>query len=80
MSIVVLRDALLWCSVINYSVLILWYLLYLFAGGKLYCVAKWLRLSREQFDSLQCGGMVGYKLAIILFNIVPYIALRIVLK
>jgi len=32
----------------------------------------------EQFDAIHYAGMTVFKLGIILFNLVPYIALRIV--
>jgi hypothetical protein len=38
----------------------------------------WFHLSVEQFDALHYGGMTLYKIGILLFNLVPYIALRIV--
>ena len=35
-------------------------------------------LSTEQFDTVNFAGIVLYKVGILLFNLVPYIALRIV--
>jgi len=54
-------------------------LLYLLAGNCLYRIGgEWFRLSREQFNAFQYGGIVLYKLGIVLFNLVPYIVLRFV--
>ena len=39
---------------------------------------RWIRLPREQFDALNFGGMTLYKIGILLFNIVPCIALYLV--
>jgi len=79
MSIETLRDALLWCAVINYGVLIVWFLFFIFAHDRLHRLhGKWFRLSVEQFDALHYGGMTLYKVGILLFNLVPYVALRIV--
>ena len=39
---------------------------------------RWVHLSVEQFDALHYAGMALYKIGILLFNLVPYIALRIV--
>ena len=39
---------------------------------------KWFRLSGEQFDALHYGGMAMFKIGILLFNLVPLIALDIV--
>jgi hypothetical protein len=78
MTVETVRDALLWCGIINYTMLVLWAWLVLLAPRLLRWYASWFRLSAEQFDAIQCGGLLLYKLAILLFNLVPYIALRIV--
>jgi len=79
MSIKVARDALLWCTVINFGLLIVWILLLALPHDWLYRYwGNWFSLSAEQFDALNFGGIVLYKMGILLFNLVPYIALRIV--
>ena len=79
MSIKVARDALLWCAVINIGLLIVWILLFALPHNWLYrCWGNWFRFSTEQFDAINFGGIVLYKMGILLFNLVPYIALRIV--
>jgi hypothetical protein len=37
---------------------------------------RWFRLSVEQYDAINYIGMAPFKLGIILFNLVPYVALR----
>jgi len=79
MSIVIVRQALLWCTVLNYSVLFVWWLFFLLAHDWMHgWQSQWFHLSREQFDALHYAGMALYKLGILLFNLVPYIALHIV--
>jgi len=79
MNIETLRDALLWCAVINYGVLLVWFLFLILARDFMHRLhGRWFRLSSEQFDIIHYGGMAIYKLGIILFNLVPYVALRIV--
>jgi hypothetical protein len=39
---------------------------------------RWFRLSPEQFDAIHYGAMAVYKIGILLLNLVPYLALRIV--
>jgi hypothetical protein len=79
MSIAIVRKVLLWCTVINYGVLILWWLCFLFAHDWMYGLhSRWFHLSVEQFDALHYAGMALYKIGILLFNLVPYIALRLV--
>ena len=79
MSIDMLRNALLWCAVINYGVLLVWFLFFILAHDWMHRLhGRWFRLSVEQFDALHYAAMGIFKLGIILLNLVPYIALRIV--
>jgi hypothetical protein len=78
MSVETLRNALLWCGIINYAILVLWAALVFLAPGLLRWFARRFRLSPETFDAIQYGLMALYKIGIILFNLVPYVALRIV--
>jgi hypothetical protein len=79
MSIDLLRNALLWCAVINYGVLLVWFFFFIFAHDWMYRFhGRWFRLSVEQFDTVHYTGMALFKLGIILINLVPFIALCIV--
>lgn len=79
MSIELIRDTLLWCTVINYGLLFFWALFFIIAHDWMYRLhGRWFRLSVEQFDALHYAGMAIYKIGIFLFNLVPYIALHIV--
>ena len=78
MSIEMARSILLWCTVINYGVLVIWFLLYVLPHGWLYRLwGKWFHLTAEQFDTLNFAGMALYKLGILLFNVAPLAALYI---
>jgi hypothetical protein len=78
MSIEMVRKALLWCAVINYGILIVWFLFFILAHDWMYLLhGRWFRFSVEQFDMLHYAGMSIYKVGIILLNIVPYVALYI---
>jgi hypothetical protein len=78
MNRAIIRKTLLWCTVINYGILLVWWLFFLFAHDWMYQLhGRWFHLSREQFDSLHYGGMALYKIGILLSNLIPYIALRI---
>ena len=73
------RQALLWCALINYGVLILWFVVFLGAHDLLYRLhTKWFRISVEAFDTIHYGGMAIYKIGIVLLNLVPYVALTLV--
>jgi hypothetical protein len=78
MNVETLRAALLWCAVINCAILLLWAALALLAPGLLRWHARWFRMSAEQLSAINYGLMVLYEVGILLFNLVPYIALRIV--
>ncbi|HXN45339.1 MAG TPA: hypothetical protein VN893_01785 [Bryobacteraceae bacterium] len=79
MSIELARSILLWCTVINYAVLTIWFLAYVLAHGWLCRLwAGWFHLTEEQIDSMTFGVMALYKVGVLLFNLVPCVALYIV--
>ena len=79
MSIELLRNILLWCAVINYGVLLVWFMFFILGRGFMHRLhSRWFQLSRQQFDIIHYAGLGIFKLGIILLNLVPYIALRIV--
>jgi hypothetical protein len=79
MSIELIRNTLLWCAVINYGLVIVWVLLYAMPHTWLHRLWNtWFRMSVEQFDAINFAGIVLYKMGILLFNLVPYIALLVV--
>jgi len=72
------RTFFLWCTIIDYSVLVLWFLVFILAGDLLFRLhGRWFHFSREQFDALHYGGMSVYKIGILLFNLAPLIALSL---
>lgn len=79
MSLEALRTFLLWCTVINYGILLLWFLLFMLARDWIQRLhGRWFRLPSERFDTLHYAGMSAYKIGILLFNLVPYVSLSIV--
>jgi hypothetical protein len=80
MNIEQIRDVLLYCTVINFALLWLWALLYLLPHDWWYrAVSRMFRISAEQLDTISLTGIVFYKICILFFNLVPYLALRFVL-
>lgn len=78
MSVDTIKDVLLWCAIVNYGLVLAWFLPIALARERLYGLwGRWFRLSAEQFDALSFSGMAIYKVGILLFNVVPYIALSI---
>jgi hypothetical protein len=75
----VVKEILLWCVVINYGVLIVWFGAFVFAHDLMYRLhSRWFQVSRETFDALHYAGMTIYKVGILLFNLVPLIAAYVV--
>jgi hypothetical protein len=80
MNFEIIRDVLGWCAVINYSFLLWWFSAFILAHDWMYRFhSRWFHISVETFDAIHYGGIGLFKLGIFLFNLVPYIALRIVL-
>jgi hypothetical protein len=79
MTIEVIRSALAWCTVINWGLLLWWFLFFTLAHDWIYRFhSKWIDLSVDKFDAIHYAGMALFKIGIFLFNLVPYFALRIV--
>ena len=79
MTIDLVRDALLWCFIINMGILLWWFLFFMLAHDWVYQFhGRWFKLSVDKFDTIHYAGMAFFKICIFLFNIVPYFALRIV--
>ncbi|MFZ5868638.1 MAG: DUF6868 family protein [Thermodesulfobacteriota bacterium] len=79
MTIRMVRNALLWCAIINYGLLMWWFLYFLLAHDWMHRFAGgWFYVTVEQFDAINFAGILFYKISIFFFNIVPCIALYIV--
>ncbi len=79
MNLAIARDVLLWCTAINYGVLLCWFLVFVFAHDWMFRLhGRWFRLPVEQFDAIHYAAMAVYKIGILLLNLVPYVALLIV--
>ena len=79
MNIELLRSFFLWCTVINYGVLLLWVLAFWFVHDWHYgLTSRFFKVSVEKYDLINFCGIAAFKIALILLNLVPYIALCIV--
>jgi len=79
MTLEVIRSALAWCTLINWGFLVIWFLFFMLAHDWIHRMhGKWFKLPVEQFDKIHYAAMALFKMGIILFNLVPYLALRIV--
>ncbi len=72
------RSILAWCTVINLAVLIWWFLAFSMAHDLMYRLhGRWFKLSPETFDAIHYSGMAFYKIMILVFNLVPYLVMRL---
>lgn len=79
MNVETLTAVLGWCTLINFGLLLYWALFIIFAHDWTYRMhSRWFKLSPEKFDSLHYSLMGFFKMGVIIFNLVPYLALRIV--
>ena len=78
MNLSTLRDVLVWSLVVNYGILLVWFVMFSLAHDAVYRLhTRWFRLSRETFDALNYGGMAVYKIGVLLLNVAPLVALLI---
>lgn len=76
MNLEIVRNFFIGCLVINYSLLIVWFLLFVFAHDSIKNLNDRLfRRKIEHFDTLNYAGIALYKIGIILFNLVPWLAI-----
>jgi len=68
-----------WCTLINMTLLLWWFLMLVVFREKIYKLhSRWFSISLEDFSQLHYGAMAGFKLSIFVFNLSPYIALRLI--
>ena len=78
MTFETIRAVFAWCSVINIGLLLWWLVFYVLARDWMYQLhCKWFKISEERFDTIHYAGMAIFKIGIFLFNLVPYLAMRI---
>lgn len=82
MDIPKLSRFLLWCTVINAAVLIVAFAVFALGGTEFaYRLhGRWFALPPETFGAIVYMFLGAYKIAILVFNLVPYLALRIVAR
>jgi hypothetical protein len=79
MELETLRGVLGWCTIFGWAILLLWWAMVVAAGDWMHGLhGKWFELSRSTFYAIHYAGMGLLKLLILVFNLLPYLALRIV--
>jgi hypothetical protein len=75
-SVEMVRTWLGGCALVNFAILLVWWLCFIAGRDAIHRLhGRWFRLSDERFDAVHCAGMAFYKLAILLFNLVPWLVL-----
>jgi hypothetical protein len=70
------RNFLLWCTTLNYGILLVWFIVFTYAHDLVYAIhTRWFHLSTDQFDAIHYSGMAIYKIGILIFNLVPLFVL-----
>lgn len=79
MNIAVVREFFMWCTIINCGLLILSAVILAVAGDWVYRKqGRWYKISRESFNVVIYCFVGLFKMFVLVFNLVPYVALVIV--
>jgi len=70
---------LLWCLVINYGILLLWFLVFWFGHDWMFRLhSRWFLFIEGTLRQHSLCIHAAYKLGILLLNLTPYVALRLI--
>jgi len=79
MNIQELTHFFMWCTIINGSVLLFWSALAVIAPETIYRVqSKWFPIPRPTFTVLLFAAIGVFKMLVIVFNAVPFLALLLI--
>ena len=79
MDMQMLTTFLMWCTLINFVMLMLIFLICVFAADWAYQIhSKWFPMPRETFNAILYSFLGLYKLMFFFFNVIPYAALLLI--
>ena len=79
MTVQELQSFFMWCTIINFALLLLSFFFCTVAGGWVYKVhSRLFPMSRDAFNVTMYRFLGTFKMLVLVFNLVPYIALLIV--
>ncbi len=79
MNLLLLKRVLGWCCVINYGLILVMTLFFLFALDPIYEIQSlFLNVPQEDYNTLWFLVIGIWKILVLVFNLIPYLALRIV--
>jgi hypothetical protein len=80
MSLSMLQSVLVWCTILNVGLLWFSFLVLVLAGDWIYRLhSRWFPMPRETFNVVAYSFLGVYKVLIFMFNIVPLVAVWVVL-
>ena len=66
------------CTLLNYGILIIWFAIFSLGYDWIYRLhTSWFPMSKENYDVANYLAMATYKILVLVFNLIPYIALRL---
>ena len=81
MDIKKITSVLGWSIILNFALLLWWVLWMIFAHDWVYQTQSMVvDISVQQMDVIHYGAMAFYKILILVFNVIPYLAIKIVDK
>ena len=67
---------LLWCTVVNFAILLVWVGFFIFGRDFMFRLhSRWFKIEPEHFNAIHYAGMAFYKMLVLVFNVVPLLAL-----
>lgn len=79
MTLQTLQAFFMWCSLVNIGLLMLTTVLCIFAADWIYALhSRWFPVSRVAFNTILYSFLGVFKMLVLIFNIVPWIALLII--
>ena len=79
MDIDSIRAFFMWCTILNFALLVFSSLFCICAGDWIYRIhSKWFSIPREVFNVAIYSFLGLYKILVFVFNLIPYIALLII--
>lgn len=79
MNIDMLQSFLGWSALINYLLLVVWFVVYSFCADWIYRLhSRWFVLTREQFSAIHYAGMAFFKILTFMLFLAPYLVLCII--
>ena len=78
MDIQILRKFFMWCTIMNGALLLLWAIMCVFALDWVYRTqSRWFPMPRESFTVVMYSFLGLFKIIVLTFNVIPYLALLI---